>query len=224
MKILVLLFLLSFSFISLENAPKKVSHSEINQTPKPKIAKIKEANFDIRNDTVIFNSGSIENFDKASHPIDVYWIGETRDTVVRLQHKYDKSKNLVGTETYQHGKKTPYIDTIYVNTNGLKVIESFDSDHKVSKKSIITTDKNENPVLKTYENGKGEFQGLDSLFFDAKNRVIKEFHEDSKGKRYGIILTYKYIKSDQYGNWTERHMYVGETLSQKQTREITYYK
>ncbi|MEM9681109.1 MAG: hypothetical protein AAF901_12375, partial [Bacteroidota bacterium] len=87
---------------------------------------------------------------------------------------------------------------------------------------IITTDQNGNQVLKTYENGKGEYRGFDSLFFDEKNREIKGFYENSKGKRYGI-RTYEYLDSDAEGNWTERKMFVNDTLTQKQTRIIKYH-
>ena len=175
------------------------------------IAKIKEENFDLRNDSIIFNSATIEDFDKKGNSIDVYWIGQEKDTVLRFYRKYDNDKNLIGAEYYEKGDTKPTRDTVYVNSNGLKVEASLNSENQISWKSIITTDENDNPVLKTYENGKGEYRGLDSLFFDNQNRVIKGFYKNSKGKRYSI-KTYKYVKSDDQGNWTERLMYKNDTF------------
>ncbi|MEO0897171.1 MAG: hypothetical protein AAFY71_12275 [Bacteroidota bacterium] len=199
---------------------KEVDDKSINQL---EIAKIKEENFDLRNDSIIFNSATIENFDKNGNSIDIYWIGQEKDTILRFYRKYDNQMKLIGAEYYEQGETEPSRDTVYVNSNGLKVEASLNSENQISWKFTETTDENGNPVLKTYENGKGEYRGLDSLFFDNQNRVTKGFYENSKGKRYSI-KTYEYVKSDSQGNWTERKMFKNDTLSQKQIRTITYHK
>jgi len=199
---------------------KEVDDKSINQL---EIAKIKEENFDLRNDSIIFNSATIENFDKNGNSIDIYWIGQEKDTILRFYRKYDNQMKLIGAEYYEQGETEPSRDTVYVNSNGLKVEASLNSENQISWKFTETTDENGNPVLKTYENGKGEYRGLDSLFFDNQNRVTKGFYENSKGKRYSI-KTYEYVESDSQGNWTERKMFKNDTLSQKQIRTITYHK
>ena len=186
------------------------------------IAKVVEESYDIRNDSIIFNSATIENFDKDGNSIDVYWIGEEKDTVLRFYRKYDKDNMLVGAEYYEKGDTDPSRDTVYVNAEGLKVEASLNANNQITWKSTTTTDENGNPVLKTYENGKGEYRGLDSLFFDEKNREIKGFYKNAKGKRFGV-RTYQYIKSDDYGNWTERKMFVNDTLKQNQIRTLQYH-
>ena len=132
---------------------KEVDDKSINQL---EIAKIKEENFDLRNDSVIFNSATIENFDKNGNSIDVYWIGQKKDTILRFYRKYDNQMKLIGAEYHEPGETEPSRDTVYLNSNGLKVEASLNSENQISWKSIITTDENGNPVLKTYENGKGK--------------------------------------------------------------------
>ncbi|MBO3118032.1 hypothetical protein J4050_14840 [Winogradskyella sp. DF17] len=155
MKKIVLLILVSIFVISCKNETKKAEDSKTNENLKPEIAKIQEENFDLRNDSIIFNSGTIENFDKNGNSIDVYWIGEEKDTVLRFYRKYDENKKLIGAEYYEQGDTEPSRDTVYLNQDGLKVEASLNTENQISWKSTITTDENENPVLKTYENGKG---------------------------------------------------------------------
>ncbi len=208
--------------ISCNNNNQSASTPKNEEEPQLEIAKIKEENFDLRNDSIIFNGGTIENFDKEGNSIDVYWIGAQGDTILRFYRKYDSNKKLIGAEYYEEGDVEPSRDTVYINPNGQKVEASLNAENQISWKSIITTDLRGNPVLKTYENSKGEYRGLDSLYFDEQNRVVKGFYENSKGKRYAI-RTYEYLTSDANGNWTERKMFKDDTLSQKQTRTITYH-
>lgn len=222
MKNLFSLILLQIFVVSCNQDIKKEKSSENEVFSKPKIAQIKEENYDISNDSIIFNSASIENFDTNGHSIDVYWIGEKKDTVLRFYRKYDENKNLIGAEYYEQGDTEPSRDTVYFNADGLKVEASLNPSNQITWKSTISTDPKGNPVLKTYENGKGEYRGLDSLFFDEKNREIKGFYKNAKGKRYSI-RTYQYLKSDIYDNWTERKMFVNDTLKQTQIRKIEYY-
>ncbi|WP_138434400.1 hypothetical protein [Winogradskyella algicola] len=146
-----------------------------------------------------------------------------KDTILRFYRKYDESKELIGAEYYEQGDTEPSRDTVYVNSDGLKVEASLNTENQISWKSTITTDNNGNPVLKTYQNGKGEYRGLDSLFFNNQNLEIKGFYENSKGKRYSI-RTYEYIRFDEQGNWTERKMFKNDTLNQKQVRTMTYHE
>jgi hypothetical protein len=220
-KISLLVLILAFA-LSCKNESKKVEDSQFNKNLKPEIAKTLEENFDLRNDSIIFSSATIENFDKDGNSIDVYWLDEEKDTVLRFYRKYDKNKKLIGAEYFEQGDTVPSRDTVYLNKKGQKVEASLNTDYKISWKSTITMDENQNPVLKTYENGEGEYRGLDSLFFDKQNRVIKGFYENSQGKRYSI-RTYEYIKSDGHGNWIKRMMFKNDTLRQKQVRSITYH-
>ncbi|MEM6516180.1 MAG: hypothetical protein AAF688_08350, partial [Bacteroidota bacterium] len=198
---------------------KEIDNKSKNQL---EIASVKEENFDLRNDSIIFNSATIENFDKNGNSINIYWIGQEKDTILRFYRKYDNQMKLIGAEYYEQGETEPSRDSVYINSNGLKVEASLNSENQISWQFTETTDENGNPVLKTYENGKGEYRGLDSLFFDKQNRVVKGFYEYSNGRR-SSIKTYKYVKSDKAGNWTERMMYVNDTLRQKQFRKITYH-
>jgi hypothetical protein len=221
--------LLNFALIFLtlivsckQNSPEPNSNEKSNSDPI-KLAKIVEENYDIKNDSVIFKSANIENFNKEGKSITVFWIGKEKDTVLRFYRKYDENNQLIGAEYYEQGDTEPSRDTVYINQDGQKVEASLNAENQISWKSTITTDENGNPVLKTYENGKGDYRGLDSLFFDHQNRVIKGFYKNSKGKRYSI-KTYKYLKSDDKGNWIEREMFKNDTLSQKQIRILTYYE
>ncbi|MEO1218845.1 MAG: hypothetical protein AAFY45_35265 [Bacteroidota bacterium] len=218
---LIVIILIALTSCKEEKGNKK----EIDNKSKIQleIAKVKEENFDLRSDSIIFNSATIENFDKNGNSIDVYWIGQEKDTVLKFYRKYDNDMKLIGAEYYEQGDTEPSRDTVYINSNGLKVEASLNSENQISWKSIITTDENGNPVLKTYENGKGEYRGLDSLFFDNQNRVIKGFYKNSKGKKYST-KTYEYVQSDDQGNWTERKMFKNDTLNQKQVRTITYHE
>ena len=221
MKNVSLLMLLSLIVISCENEEGKTTNA--SETAKQEIAKIEEENYDLRNDSVIFNSATIENFDVNGNSIDVYWIGEGRDTVLRFYRTYDENKKLIGAEYYEEGDTEPSRDTVYTNADGQKVEASLNAQNQISWKSTFTTDDRGNPVLKTYENGKGEYRGLDSLYFDEENREVKGFYKNSKGKRYGV-RTYAYVKSDENGNWTERQMFVDDSLRQKQVRILTYHE
>jgi hypothetical protein len=223
MKKLLLLFIITVFASSCKYETKKEENYKVNEKSELKIAKIKEENFDLRNDSILFSGGTIENFNKDGNSIDVYWIGEKKDTILRFYRKYDESNKLIGAEYYEQGDTEPNRDTVYVNSDGLKVEASLNTENQISWKSTITTDTNGNPVLKTYQNGKGEYRGLDSLFFNNQNLVIKGFYENSKGKRYSI-RTYEYIRFDEQGNWTERKMFKNDTLNQKQVRTITYHE
>ena len=218
---IVIIVLIALVSCKEERGDKK----EIDNTSKiqAEIAKVKEENFDLRNDSIIFNSATIENFDKSGNSIDVYWIGQEKDTVLRFYRKYDNDLKLIGAEYYEKGDTEPSKDTVYINSNGSKVEASLNSENQISWKSTITTDENGNPVLKTYENGKGEYRGLDSLFFDNQNRVTKGFYKNSKGKKLST-KTYEYVQSDNQGNWIERKMYKNGALNQKQVRTINYHE
>ncbi|MFP2996039.1 hypothetical protein ABN763_09010 [Spongiivirga sp. MCCC 1A20706] len=205
-----------------QNATESTSNLESN-SGSVVLAKVIEENYDIKSDSTVFKSANIENFDQDGKSIDVFWLGQEKDTVLRFYRKYDKNNKLVGAEYYEQGDIEPSRDTVFLNSNGLKVEAALNAENQISWKSTITTDAKGNPILKTYENGKGEYRGLDSLFFDDQNRIIKGFYENSKGKRYGI-KTYQYLKSDEKGNWTERNMFVNDTLRQKQTRILTYHE
>ena len=220
------IYLLAVVLIALTSCQEgKSNKKEIDNKPKNQleIATVKEENFDLRNDSMIFNSAAIENFDKNGNSIHIYWIGQEKDTILRFYRKYDNQMKLIGAEYYEQGETEPSRDSVYINSNGLKVEASLNSENQISWQFTETTDENGNPVLKTYENGKGEYRGLDSLFFDNQNRVTKGFYENSKGKRYSI-KTYEYVKSDYQGNWTERKMFKNDTLIQKQIRTITYHE
>jgi hypothetical protein len=217
------MLLFALSILACADAKKEKSAEKATKKKEMQLAKIMEETFNLRNDSVIFNSATIENFDTEGNSIDVFWLNTKKDTILRFYRKYDTNKKLIGAEYYEEGDTEPSRDTVYINSEGKKVEASLNAEGKISWKSTITTDKNGNPVLKTYENGKGEYRGLDSLYFDAQNREIKGFYENSKGKRYGI-RTYKYITSDANGNWTERNMFKNDTLQQKQVRTLTYHK
>jgi len=221
MKNISLLILLPLIIISCRTQEGK--GTDVSETAKRAIAKIEEENYDLRNDSVIFKSATIENFDVNGNSIDVYWIGEVRDTVLKFYRTYDENKKLIGAEYYEEGDTEPSRDTVYTNEDGLKVEASLNAQNQISWKSTITTDDRGNPVLKTYENGKGEYRGLDSLYFDEENREVKGFYKNSQGKRYGV-RTYAYLKSDENGNWTERQMFVDDSLRQKQVRILTYHE
>ena len=186
-------------------------------------SKIIQENFELRNDSTIYKSATIENFDKEGNSIDEYWIGNEKDTVLKFYSKYDKNMKLIGALYYEERETKPSRDTVYYNSEGLKVVASLNTNNQITWKYITTKDNLGNPVLKTYENGKGEYRGLDSLFFDDKNRVVKGFYKNSRGKR-SSIKTYKYFKSDEKGNWTDRKMYVNGILKQQQLRKITYHQ
>ncbi|WP_138434401.1 hypothetical protein [Winogradskyella algicola] len=78
MKRLLLLFIITVFALSCKNETKKEENYKINEKSELKIAKIKEENFDLRNDSILFSGGTIENFDKDGNSIDVYWIGEKK--------------------------------------------------------------------------------------------------------------------------------------------------
>jgi len=202
---------------------RKSEQTETAQLNQATIKQIKEENFDLRNDSIIFKSATIENFDTSGKSIDVYWIGENRDTTLRFYRKYDERNQLIGAAYYEEGDTGPSRDTAYMDEEGFRVEASLNTEGKITWKSTIQTDENGNEVLKTYENGKGEYRGLDSLFFDEQNRVIKGFYKNSKGKRYGI-KTYEYLNSDEYNNWIERSLFVDDTLRQKQVRTLIYHQ
>ncbi|MEO1628936.1 MAG: hypothetical protein AAFV25_27565 [Bacteroidota bacterium] len=191
------------------------------QEAAPPLAKVQEEQFDLRNDSTIFKFATIENFDKAERSIDIYWIGEKRDTTLRFYWKYAADGTQIGAEYFEPGDTEPNKDTVYTNEDGLRVEASFNAQNQISWKSTIYKDANGNEVLRSYENGKGEYRGFDSLYFDNKDRVVMGFYENARGKRYGI-KTYEYLKSDQYGNWTERNMMVDDTLRQIHKRSLEY--
>ena len=137
--------------------------------------------------------------------------------------KYDGQKNLIGAEYYEEGDTEPTRDTVFYNDSGQKVEASMNAGGKITWQSTITTDERGNPVLKTYQNGKGEYRGLDSLYFDNQNRVVKGFYESGSGKRYSI-KTYEYLESDRQDNWIERKMFKNDTLAELHKRNITYHK
>ncbi|MEM6684589.1 MAG: hypothetical protein AAF617_02245 [Bacteroidota bacterium] len=188
-----------------------------------KIAKITEETFDRRNDSIIFISATIENFDVDGNSIDVFWLNEKRDTILRLYRKYDENKKLIGAEYYEEGDTKPSRDTVYINSEGKKVEASLNAEGKISWKSTITTDTKGNPVLKTYTNGKGEYRGYDSLYFNQQNREIKGFYENSKGKRSNF-RTYTYTARDKQGNWVRRVVFINDTVTQSQRRFLKYHK
>ncbi|MEM6516540.1 MAG: hypothetical protein AAF688_10190 [Bacteroidota bacterium] len=217
-KYFLLLMLISSCKKELQSNKNEKSSEMIDFT----ISKIEEENFDIADIDYSFKSGTIENFDIEGKSIDLYWIDKDRDTILKFYRRYDKNGNLIGARYYEEGDIKPSRDTVYINAEGHKVEASLNGDGKVIWKMTIFTDDNDNPVLKRYENGKGDYRGLDSLFFDDNGRVIKGFYENSKGRRYSI-KTYNYLESDKAGNWIERMMYVNDTLKQRQLRRITYY-
>lgn len=223
MKKISLSLIVLIVFVSCKHETKEENNTVDSETTKLEITKIQEEKFDVINDSLKFNSATIENFDDEGNSIDVYWIGKERDTTLRFYRKYDTSKNLIGAEYYEQGDVEPTKDTVYINTQGLKVEASMNNENKITWKSTQYTDANGNKVLSRYENGKGEYRGLDSLFYDDQNRVVKGFYENTNGKRYSI-KTYKYLKSDEYGNWTERQMFKNDTLNQKQIRILKYSK
>jgi hypothetical protein len=187
------------------------------------LAKITQETFDIRNDSTIFNSATIENFDVDGNSIDVFWLDAKRDTILRFYRTYDANKKLIGATYYEAGDTEPSRDTVYINPEGKKVEASLNAEGNISWKSTITTDANGNPVLKTYENGKGAYRGFDSLYFDERNREIKGFYENSKGKRFNV-RTYTYITADKQGNWLKRVTYKNDTIVQKQARTLEYHQ
>ncbi len=200
---------------------KEIENQTINITQK-QLTKVTEENYNVKSDSLIFSSSTIENFDKNGNSIDVYWIGEERDTILKFYRKYDVNMKLIGAEYFEEGDTEPSRDTVFIDNDGRRVEASLDVKNNIKWKSTIHQDDNGNEVLKTYENGKGEYRGYDSLYFDKKNRVIKGFYENSKGKRYSI-KTYKYLKFDEYGYWIERQMFKDDTLNQKQIRILEYH-
>ncbi|SHH41428.1 hypothetical protein [Winogradskyella jejuensis] len=220
----ILLLVFALVLNSCKDSKKEVQKldTEDQQTIKKQLAKVTEENFDIRNDSLIFKSATIENFDKDGNSIDVYWIGKKRDTVLRFYRKYDYNMKLIGAEYYEEDDIEPSRDTVYTDMEGNRVEASLNTDNQIRWKSTIHQDVNGNDVLMAYSNGKGEYRGFDSLYYDNKNRVIKGFYENSKGKRYST-KTYRYLKTDDYDNWIERHMLKNDTLSQKQLRTLVYY-
>ncbi|MGB3590118.1 MAG: hypothetical protein WBA16_00395 [Nonlabens sp.] len=207
-------------FLSCENK-KTGTDLPVAGDAVPTIAGIKEENYDVSRDSVTLSSGTIENFDAQGNSVDVYWIGADRDTTLRFYRKYDQDKRLIGAEYFEAGDLEPSRDTVYYNDQGQKVEASLDAAGKITWKATQLLDENGNKVLTSYQNGAGEYRGLDSLYYDNNNRVIRGFYENSKGKRYSI-KTYKYLATDQYGNWTERQMFKNDTLAQKQIRIIAY--
>lgn len=186
------------------------------------IAKETIENYNIQNDSTRFNSATIENFAADGRSIDVYWINNKRDTILRFFRKYDENNQLIGAEYFEEGDTLPSRDTVYYSSDGFKIEASLNEDNQITWKSTIHTDSRGNEILRTYENGKGEYRGLDSLYFDDQNREIKGFYKNAKGKKYGV-RTYEYIKEDEFQNWTERNLFVNDTLNQKQLRKIEYH-
>ncbi|MEM1219450.1 MAG: hypothetical protein AAGH79_11075, partial [Bacteroidota bacterium] len=176
-------FLFVLCFIGFQACEQGAKEQEVTS---PQISTILEEQFDLRNDSVIFSSGTIENFDQAGNSIDVYWLNETRDTVLRFYRKYDNNQQLIGAEYYEEGDSLPNLDTVYFNTAGQKVEASLNAEGIVTWKSTITEDEAGNEVLRRYENGKGEPRGLDSAYFDTKNRLVKGFYQNAAGKKYSI--------------------------------------
>ena len=82
------------------------------------IAKVAEEVYELKNDSLIFKSSTIENFDKDGNSIDVYWIGNKKDTILRFYRKYDENKKLIGAEYYEEGDTEPSRDTVYTNSEG----------------------------------------------------------------------------------------------------------
>jgi len=197
--------------------------SKNTQTPSPKIASVVNENYDLRNDSILFTSATIENFDDNEKSQSVFWLDENRDTILRFYRIYDDQGNLIGAEYYEEDETEPGRDTVYINEEGLKVEASLNENHEITWKSTIHIDANNNRILTTYENNNGASRGFDSLYYDNQNREIKGFYENANGKRYGI-KTYKYLKEDNFKNWTERQMYIDDTLRQKQIRRIKYFK
>ncbi|MEM9921719.1 MAG: hypothetical protein AAF990_26690 [Bacteroidota bacterium] len=198
----------------------KAAATEV-ETPKKNILKETIEEYDLRNDSVIFRSATIENFDQDGHSVDIYWIGPKRDTTLRFYRKYDANKKLVGAEYFEKGDVEPTLDTVYTNAEGLKVEVSMNSKREIVWKSTIATDGEGNEVARVYENRKGAYRGLDSTFFDDKNRMVKGFYKNAKGQKKKI-KTYEYTKEDQYQNWTERKMFVNDTLQQRHIRILQY--
>jgi hypothetical protein len=213
---------LPFVFLSCSETAEQERTDNLEQTTSPEIASIQEERFDIRNDSSIFNSGTIENFDAEGNSQTVFWLGEQRDTTLRFYRKYDSSNQLIGAEYYEAGDTDPSRDTVYFDSDGKKVEASLAADNTIRWKSVYTADDRGNPILKSYENGKGEPRGYDSLYFDEQNREIRGFYAYANGKR-GSVKTYEYISTDDYGNWTEREMYKDSVLSQRQLRFISYH-
>ncbi|MEM6718551.1 MAG: hypothetical protein AAF611_04460 [Bacteroidota bacterium] len=217
------LLLISCADVKKEKEKPTVTVDEKKVKKIKKIAKITEETFDFGKDTKTFISATIENFDKEGNSMNVYWLNEKRDTILRFYRKYDANKKLIGAEYYEEGDTEPSRDTVYINSEGKKVEASLNSEGKISWKSTITTDANGNPVLKTYENGKGEYRGYDSLYFDKRNREIKGFYENAKGKRFNV-RTYTYIARDKQENWLDRVVEINDTLVRSQKRIIKYHK
>lgn len=208
--------------ISCKSGTENQSTSELSKNESPELAKVIEEQFDIVNDSLKFNSATIENFNKEGNSIDVYWLNNERDTILRFYRKYNAKGELIGAEYYEEGDTEASKDTVYTNENGLKVEASLNAEGKITWKSTIQTDENGNEILRTYENSKGEPRGLDSLFFDDKNRPIKGFYKNANGKKYST-KTYKYLAADQFDHWTERNLLVNDTLSQKHFRVLEYH-
>ncbi|MEM1323186.1 MAG: hypothetical protein AAGG75_23170 [Bacteroidota bacterium] len=187
------------------------------------LAQVKEEQFDLRNDSLIFSSATIENFDPQGRSIDVYWLDEDRDTILFFYRKYDDNQQLIGAEYYEEGDTSATIDTVFTNEEGLQVEASLNAEGQISWASTIKTDDKGNETLRTYKNGRGEYRGFDSLALDDQNRVIRGFYENANGKRYRI-KTYEYLKSDSYNNWIERNLFVNDTLSQRHVRTLTYHQ
>ncbi|MEM9821917.1 MAG: hypothetical protein AAF985_12630 [Bacteroidota bacterium] len=199
------------------------AQSSVSAEQKPELAQIREEQYDIKGDSLIFKSATIENFDLQGKSIDIYWLNEAKDTILYFYRKYDQNQQLIGAEYYEEGETEPTLDTIFRNEDGLKVEASLNAEGQMIWKSTIKVDAAGNEVLRTYENGKGEYRGLDSLYFDGKNRVIKGFYENSKGKRSGI-KTYEYLTSDEYDNWMTRNLLVDGALKQVHKQILKYYQ
>ncbi|MEM9679260.1 MAG: hypothetical protein AAF901_02965, partial [Bacteroidota bacterium] len=116
---------LSLIFLLLTISCKDTREIQLDKTEidlKQKLfSKIIEENYDILNDSISFSSGTIENFDKSGKSINVFWINEEMDTILRFYRKYDKNKTLIGAEYFEEGDEEPSKDTVFTNSNGLKV-------------------------------------------------------------------------------------------------------
>ncbi|MEL6865423.1 MAG: hypothetical protein AAFP19_13440 [Bacteroidota bacterium] len=225
MKKRLLLSLIAIGAIMVSCNQETESESSVAAAEQPdkRLAQVKEEQYDIKEDSLTFNSATIENFDRDGRSMQVFWMDEDRDTILRFYRKYASDQQLIGAEYFEEGDTLPNRDTVYLDGEGRKVEASLNADNQITWKSTIHADAQGNEVLRSYENGKGDYRGFDSLYFDDKNRVIKGFYENAKGKRYSI-KTYEYLSSDEQDQWLERNMFVDDTLRQKHKRILTYYE
>ena len=132
MKISYILLLFAVLMVACKNRTQTKKEVDTNTKQYPKISKIQEDNYDLVNDSLVFESGTIENFDVQGNSIDVYWVNKDMDTILKYYNRYDSKYNLIGAEYYEEDEMEPSRDSIFYTSEGLKVVASLNEENRIT--------------------------------------------------------------------------------------------